>query len=198
MNDIWFTSDTHFYHKNILKFCPNTRTGSDYLEMTEDLIHNWNRDVRKGDRVYLLGDVCFSNAVDTRNVLRRLNGQIHLVYGNHDRVIQSNRDIQQMFTSIDNYKEIKIGQQKVVLFHFPMLEWNSMHHGAYALFGHVHGSMDNHPEVVNWRTMDVGIDSRPGGIEPAGGKMSLWNWEQVQSILSKREIKSHHGKKGEK
>lgn len=192
MNGIWFTSDTHFYHKNILNFCPNTRTGSDYLEMTETIVENWNRDVKVGDRVYILGDVSFGNAADTKNVLRRLNGHIHLIYGNHDRVIQSNYDIRMCFASVDNYKEIKIGHQKVVMFHFPMLEWNGMHHGAFALFGHVHGSMDNHPEILPWRNMDVGIDSRPGGIEPEGGKMSLWNWDQVQSILSKRAIKRHH------
>lgn len=192
MNNIWFTSDTHFKHKNILKFCPKTRQGRDSDEMTEILIQNWQRDVKPGDRVYLLGDVFFCNATEVRKILPRLTGEIHLIYGNHDQVIRNNKDIRDQFTSVQEYKEIKIGQQKVVMFHYPMLEWNSMHYGAYALFGHVHGSMDNHPAVLSARTMDVGIDSRPAGIAPSNGPMSLWHYDQVDSILSARPIRKHH------
>lgn len=189
---IWFTSDTHFYHKNIMKFCPKTRLGADFQEMTELLITNWNRDVQPDDTVYLLGDVFFANAQQARGVLNRLNGNIHLIFGNHDQVIRNNVDILRMFASVQEYKEIKIDKKQVIMFHYPMLEWNKMHHGSYALFGHVHGSMDNHPEVLSARTMDVGVDSRPGGIAPANGPMSLWSWEQVDSILSKRPVRGHH------
>ena len=192
MTNLWFTSDTHFYHKNILKFCPKTRLGSDYIHMTEILVNNWNRDVQPQDHVYLLGDVCFADAVRTRELFKRLNGHIHLIYGNHDKVIRNNKDIRDIFTSVQEYKEIKVGLQKVVMFHYPMLEWNNMHYGAYALFGHVHGGMDNHPSILSARTMDVGVDSRPNGAVPHGGPMSLWSWEQVDSILSKREVRKHH------
>lgn len=192
MNNVWVSSDSHFKHKNILKFCPKTRQGQDSDEMTEILIRNWQRDVQPGDRVYLLGDVFFCNATEARNILSRLTGEIHLVYGNHDQVIRHNKDIRDMFASVQEYKEIKMGDRKVVLFHYPMLEWNGMHHGSYALFGHVHGSMDRHPEITSARIMDVGVDSRPEGIVPDNGPMSLWNWNQIDRILSKRPVRGHH------
>lgn len=189
---IWFSSDTHFRHKNIMKFCPNTRVGADSDEMTETLIRNWNRDVKHDDTVYILGDVFFCGATEARKILARLSGNIHLVYGNHDQVIRNNKDIRDMFASVQEYLEIKIDGKKVVLFHYPMLEWNGMHHGAYALFGHVHGSMDNHPEITSARIMDVGVDSRPMGVAPDNGAMSLWSWEQVDRILKDRPVRGHH------
>ena len=67
-----------------------------------------------------------------------------------------------------------------------------MNRGSYALFGHVHGNMDNHPEVVNARIMDVGVDSRPLGIAPDNGAMSLWSWEQIDRILGARPIRRFH------
>jgi len=60
------------------------------------------------------------------------------------------------------------------------------------LFGHVHGSMNTHPHVSKYRMMDVGVDSRPDGEVQDDGPMSLWGWEQVKRILSKREVLKHH------
>ena len=192
---VWFVSDTHFSHKNILTFCPNTRLGSDYSHHDEILIANWQKQVSPHDRVYMLGDIFFCNAERACAIMDRLPGRKHLVYGNHDQVIKSNKPLRDRFESTDDYKEISLDGTKVVLFHFPQLEWNKMHHGAFALFGHVHGNMNYHPFVINGRTMDVGIDSRPDGQVQDDGPMSLWGWEQVRRILLKREIRSHHNKK---
>lgn len=51
---IWFTSDTHFGHKNILRFCK--RPWNTVEEMDEGLIQNWNKVVGKDDIVFHLGD----------------------------------------------------------------------------------------------------------------------------------------------
>lgn len=192
MSNIWFTSDTHFHHKNILKFCPNTRLGADSDEMTEILIQNWNRQVKPEDDVYVLGDVFFCNFEKAMQIMKRLMGKIHLVYGNHDKVIYKNARLVDKFESVTHYRRMNIGKQMVILHHYPYLEWEQCHRGAYALFGHVHGSMDHNPHVLRYRTMDVGVDSRPGGVEPQDGAMSLWNWEQVDAILKQREILTHH------
>ena len=192
MEKIWFISDTHFSHKRILEFCPNTRMGKDYVEHDEILIANWQKQVQPNDRVYMLGDVFFCDAVRARSIMARLPGNKHLIYGNHDSVIRNNHDLRSMFASVDNYKEIRIDDQKVIMFHFPMLEFNHCHHGSFALFGHVHGSMNTHPHVSKYRMMDVGVDSRPDGEVQDDGPMSLWGWEQVKRILSKREVLKHH------
>lgn len=185
MEKVWFTSDTHFGHKNIKKFCPNTRKGNDIDEHDRMLIANWQSKIAQNDRVYHLGDMFFFGHEKALKVLDQLPGQIHLIYGNHDKVIKSNKTIRDRFTSVSDYKEIYLdgvyGNQKVVLFHFPIYEWHQIHRGSYHLYGHVHGSVQ-----VPGRAMDVGIDTRPNG------DMMPWSWEEVDAILSKREVRSHH------
>mgnify|MGYP000199672738 CR=1 FL=1 len=141
---------------------------------------------------YVLGDVFFCDFEKAMRIMGRLMGKIHLVYGNHDQVIQKNGRLVEKFESVAHYRKLRIGKQVVILHHYPYLEWEQCHRGAYALFGHVHGSMDRNPHVLRYRTMDVGVDSRPGGVAPQDGAMTLWNWDQVDSILKQREILTHH------
>jgi calcineurin-like phosphoesterase family protein len=192
LHNIWMVSDCHFMHKNILKFCPNTRLGADHEEMTELLIQNWNKQVAPDDEVWNLGDVFFCKFEKSMEIMGRLNGKINLILGNHDQVIEKNPALMGMFHSVQHYKKMRIGSRTVIMHHYPYLEWEQCHHGAYALFGHVHGSMDRNPHCLKYRTMDVGVDSRPGGVVQADGPMTLWNWEQIDEILGKREILSHH------
>lgn len=186
MEKIWFISDTHFGHKNIQKFCPKTRLGKDIAQHDEILIRNWQEQVSHQDRVYHLGDFFFCNGDRALSILERLPGQIHFIRGNHDKVLE-NSILRSRFTSVSDYKEIEIENQKVVLFHFPIYEWNRMHHGSFHLFGHVHNSVDN--KQVPGRAMDVGVDTR----NPAD--MKLWSWQEIKNILSKREVRGHHGNK---
>lgn len=181
---IWFTSDTHFGHRRIKDFCPRTRRGDTVDEHDQILIDNWREDVRPGDRVYCLGDMFFHSAVRTREIMRQLTGNIHLIYGNHDSVIEGNADIRRMFASVSHYKELRLDNIKVCLFHFPIHEWHHIHKGAFHLYGHVHGGVQ-----IPGRAMDVGIDTRPLG------DMRLWSWEEVKTILMSREVLTHHGKK---
>ena len=184
MERVWFTSDTHFGHKNIHKFCPNTRKGATIEEHDEFLIQTWQEQVAPQDRVYHLGDMFFCNSQRALSILKRLPGQIHLIYGNHDKVIKSNNDIKSHFTSISDYKEINLDNIKICLFHFPIYEWYQIHRGSFHLYGHVHGSMQ-----IEGRAMDVGIDTRPTG------DMKLWSWEEVKTFLEKREVRTHHDNK---
>lgn len=188
---VWFTSDTHFGHKNILKFCPGTRLGSTPEEHDEILINKWNNLIADEDDIYILGDVFFSEYPEAAKVAARLKGNKHVILGNHDRVIMENVALQKHFASVQHYKELLIDDCYVILFHYPQLEWNGMHRGSYCLFGHVHGTLDNHPECHNGRTMDVGLDSRPQGELPQHGAMSPWSWAQIRRILSSRPIKKH-------
>lgn len=87
MNDIWFTSDTHFYHTNIIRFC--NRPYKDATEMNEKLLYNWNQKVKPGDIVYHLGDVLMGGQ-EARDKFpafwARLNGKKRLIVGNHDEI----------------------------------------------------------------------------------------------------------------
>lgn len=177
MQKIFFTSDNHFYHKNILKFNPNTRNGNTVEELNELMIQQWNSQVSSSDIVYILGDFSFSKSFKTReNILSKLNGILHLVKGNHDYWIDEDSSV--FFESISDYKNIHIDNKELILFHFPIFEWKNMDKGSYHLYGHVHGSFQ-----LEGRAMDVGIDARPNG------DMGLWEWDEINSILSKKEIR---------
>lgn len=192
MANIWFTSDNHFWHRNILKFNPDTRPGSDVVELNELMIQKWNSLVQPGDVVHMLGDVFFCKAGRALEIMQRLQGEIHLTLGNHDQVIVNTPELAARFASIEHYRKLRIGRRTVITHHYPYLEWEKCHHGAFALFGHVHGGRDNDPHCLRYRTMDVGIDSRPGGVEPDGGLLALWHWDQIEQILGEREILEHH------
>lgn len=162
---IFFTSDTHFDHKNILKFCPARAdrwpasvAGPDQYvieEMNEGIIKRWNSTVSPSDTVYHLGDFAFGRADATKTHLSRLNGKIHLVSGNHDKVVHDNADVRAMFESVKDYREITHNKTKIVMFHFPILAWHKNHYGSIHLHGHCH---DNLPQYGGKR-FDVGIDS---------------------------------------
>lgn len=69
---VFFTSDTHFNHTNIIKFC--SRPFKDVSHMNETIISNWNRVVGPDDIVFHLGDFCLGGSAEWINVLNRLNG----------------------------------------------------------------------------------------------------------------------------
>lgn len=82
MIDTWFTSDTHFGHKNILEYEKDARPFSTIEEMHEVLIDRWNSVVKPNDVVYHLGDFCFGKR--WIGIAERLHGRKKLVMGNHD------------------------------------------------------------------------------------------------------------------
>jgi calcineurin-like phosphoesterase family protein len=155
MNNIYFTSDTHWAHKNIITY--SNRPFTSVTEMDEALIKNWNNVVKSNDEIYHLGDFTFSKDHKyITNILKRLNGKIHLIWGNHDedmkRVIYNNRTL---VTSTDYYKEIKINKQLICLFHYGQRVWNRSHHGSIHLYGHSHGTLPPYGKSV-----DVGVDAK--------------------------------------
>ena len=142
----YFTADTHFGHKNIIKYCNRPFDSID--EMNEVMIENWNRVVSSKDNVYHLGDFGFK---DINLILSRLNGNIHLIHGNHDSsAVKRNR----RFITSSSIKEIKIDGIKTVLHHYSMRVWNASFHGSYHLFGHSHGMLPSYG-----LSFDVGVDA---------------------------------------
>lgn len=164
---LFFTSDLHFYHKNILKY--TERPCSNIDEMKEFLINNWNSKVPKDGHTFILGDMCFrKDPKELEEIIRRLNGMKYLVLGNHDYFT---KDLYQIigFKKAEHYMEIKTkSQQLIILSHYPMLTWNYVHRGSWMLHGHVHATYDFMIEerkklreknpFIGIKTMDVGID----------------------------------------
>lgn len=184
---LFITSDTHFGHKNILKFCPNTRQGVDAEDMTWRLIDAFNRRVKPTDELLFLGDLSFADADSTVKYLRAINCRNkRIVLGNHDKVLQS-YGVAAEFTSIEHYRIVKENGHKFVCFHFPMREWDSMQRGSFHLYGHVHGDL-RHEDPLWGRSMDVGIDARPDNL------MEPWALSEIFEKLKDKPILSHHSK----
>ena len=172
---IYFTSDTHFYHKNILQYQAASRPFLSVEEMNESIIKTWNQVISPKDEVYHLGDVSMGHKLKTIEILDRLNGRIHLIKGNHDHFPASvNR-----FESISDYKILRFNKDRYVLFHFPIQEWDRCYYGDIHLHGHCHGNLKN----IKPNRFDIGWDvfQRPVSIE----EVNSWRHE---------EYVPHHGK----
>lgn len=79
---IYLISDTHFGHKNIIRYCD--RPFKDVNEMDAAMIEKWNSVVKGSDTVIHVGDFAFLNDKRQKEVLAQLNGKKILVRGNHD------------------------------------------------------------------------------------------------------------------
>lgn len=182
MSNTLFTSDTHFFHKNILKFCPDTRKGEDQFEMNEILVEMWNDKVKPGDTVYHMGDVAFGQPSAAVELLYRLNGNIILVKGNHDHKLLEHPKCRARFSKVAEYTREVVNGQSIVMFHYPIKEWDQMHRGTWHLYGHVHGKDMG---LGDRKAMDVGTDSRPD--------MAPWSFDEVKAVMDTRSIANHHG-----
>jgi calcineurin-like phosphoesterase family protein len=87
--NVWFTSDLHFGHANIIDHC--NRPYADVREMDAALVDNWNSAVGEEDVVYVLGDVAMGRLTDTLPLVQLLNGTKFLVPGNHDKCWRGHR-----------------------------------------------------------------------------------------------------------
>jgi calcineurin-like phosphoesterase family protein len=153
---IWFTSDPHFGHRNIIEY--SKRPFVDLEAHDEGLIANWNAAVRPSDLIYCLGDFTFlRKREEIERLLRRLHGTKFLITGNHDQEVVRKAA---GWAKVTPYHEIVLDlgaarAQTICLFHYRMVVWNKSHHGSWALHGHSHGSL---PKNYQARTIDVGVD----------------------------------------
>lgn len=153
MTKTFFTSDTHFFHENVIKFC-NRPFGS-VEDMNYRLIKNWNSVVGPEDHLWFLGDFSFGTVENTKKILYQLNGIKHLIIGNHDRKGRCRKlKWDEFFVDSHDYYRLKVGEEKFVLCHFPLSSWER---GYYQLHGHLHTLP--HEQQARWKQHDVGVDN---------------------------------------
>jgi len=145
MRNVWFTADTHFGHARIIDLCG--RPFSSVHDMNEAMIDRWNAIVSPRDVVWHLGDFAFA---DHQKYFSRLNGEKHLIRGNHD---QRGRMKSAKWQSVSDLKEVTVNDSTVVLCHYALRTWNRAHYGSIHLYGHSHGKL---PPTFN--SLDVGVD----------------------------------------
>lgn len=165
---IHFTSDHHFGHARIIELA--NRPFDSVEEMNEAMIERWNSAVAFDDSVIHLGDIVMGTFVDNVELLGRLNGQIYLVPGNHDRVSDNyhhrNEAARQRFHDMylrhcvilpEEYAMIIAGQL-VTLSHYPFSDERypdscPMDIGQWLIHGHVHDEWQ-----IQDRQINVGVD----------------------------------------
>lgn len=177
MANIFFSADSHYFHSNIIKY--SNRPFDNVEDMNEALISNWNNKVSSQDIVYFLGDFAFAPQDKVKAILERLNGNLHLCKGNHDKPLNS---LHHYFTSVFDLKTISIqdedaiGQiQFIQMCHYPMLSWDRMHYGSIMLHGHTHGNIKFDSK---FRRVDVGVDN--------------WNYAPVSYNEIKEFLKNNY------
>ena len=164
---IFFTSDLHFGHSNIIKLC--NRPYRDTEEMDEALIYNWNKKVKKNDTVYIVGDFVWKKS-DLERYAERLKGNKILIVGNHDKWVgEGEKD--KFFARIAKFEEVSLNCHPVTLCHYPMIEWkNSRKEGTnrlgYLIYGHIHNSVKPEYETLyrSANALNAGVDVN--GFEP--------------------------------
>jgi len=135
-----FCSDSHFFHKNIVKFT-NRSVDTTQEEHDEWLVNLWNKEVAPGDLVYHLGDFSFAKNVDqTIAIIRRLNGVKHFIKGNHDssdtlKKMQKDNDVI-WHQYLERNFNVDSANQTICMFHFPISSWHKQGHGSWHLHGH--------------------------------------------------------------
>lgn len=141
---IFFCSDPHFGHGNIMRFCD--RPFSSTEEMDEYMIRTWNTRVKPKDVVFILGDFCFGGSARWTELLERLNGKKYLILGNHDEK-NIRQGYMKYFESVSYQMHIYVNDQSIYLNHYPFLCYAGSYRGekteVWQLFGHVHSNKHN-------------------------------------------------------
>lgn len=190
MRRLFFTADTHFDHggispdgerRGILKF---RRQFMDLGDMQKTLIQNWNFVVRREDIVWHLGDFGFK-PTNIPAIMKQLNGEIHLVLGNHDRdwPWSPERVKKYGFASVTPAMYLRYEGYRLYLHHYPCRSWRNSSHGSFHLYGHSHGDMPG----LN-RSMDVGVDAND--FKPV-------SFDEVRDKLCVLPDTDHHPEKEE-
>lgn len=166
---IWFTSDLHFGHRNVIRFCD--RPFENEKEMGKKLIEYWNSVVDDNDIVFVLGDTFwFNDSRSIKKALDQLRGKtIYMLPGNHDDFEHYHRvddpriilcpDVVVLW--LQEYNSSK--KKEIWMSHYPMMTWPHRENDTWQLFGHIHsnafrseGMDQNLP--LHWNQHDVGCD----------------------------------------
>jgi calcineurin-like phosphoesterase family protein len=166
---IFFTADTHFFHKNIIEY--SYRPFSSIEEMNETIIQKWNNKVNKDDLVYHLGDFIFGNITQYRSIRTRLNGKIILIRGDHDKLFDATRFVKHTYNLEANVPLFNFiyDKQPITLCHWCMRVWAKSHYNSWHLYAHSHGNL----EPIG-KSHDVGVDNN--NFEPL-------SFEEIKQIM---------------
>lgn len=178
---IYFTSDTHFSHKNVIDFC--NRPFSDVEEMNKSMIEVWNKYITDRDTIYHLGDFHFGKNEEAFDILSQLKGKIILIKGNHDPS-QRYRKAKELGLLHDFFVAtyMKHNKKKLWLSHIPM-EIEESRTSMWNISGHIHDNPSSSLKQIN-----VGVDSPLKKYHNSRDFGHPYSIEDVHEIISDRQL----------
>jgi calcineurin-like phosphoesterase family protein len=186
---IYFTSDLHFGHEAILKYC--NRPFANVEEMNRKLIENWNNKVPEDGIVFNLGDFAWGGYPFWKSIREQLNGKIILIKGNHDEKNLTKTGAQELFEFVTYQMKIQIEGRKIYLNHYPFLCYAGTYRDAkgleYQAFGHVHSGPRAKGIDIERLSMlfptqyDVGVDNN--NYEPI-------SWSEFNDKIGQQLLKT--------
>lgn len=174
---VFFISDTHFGHDNIIKGC--NRPYHNVEEMNIDLIKRWNNKVGENDCVYILGDM-FRRCKNPEYILLQLNGEKHLILGNHDNEWLGEIEMEKYFKTVNSLLEISFDSFQAILCHYPLVTWKHPK-DTYMIHGHIHNDTDSEYWQFlrsNPRILNAGVEIN--GYEPVTLEELIRNNEEFK------------------
>lgn len=186
--NVFFTSDTHLHHANIIKYCDRPFSSTEAMDSA--IIKNWNKVVGPNDDVIIGGDFCWGRRDSWVWLLHALNGKKYLAPGNHDKTAMIPQDLFEKVSPLLNImilgdEEIEDGQ-RIVVCHYPMITWNHSHRGSWQLFGHVHSRKGNtnreagRLSCLTPNQYDIGVDNND--FTPV-------SYQQIKEIITKQNLR---------
>lgn len=197
--NIWFSSDFHYNHKNIVSGVSQwdstqTRNFQTLEEHNETLVNNINICCKENDILIFGGDWSFGGFQIIPIFREKLNVKtIYFTFGNHDEhIIRNKNGYQSLFTKCSFRHNLMIGKQLIVVDHFSKRVWEQSHKGSWMLYGHSHGNLPEyqgeayydqnlgHWNIKQYKTMDIGIDTHP--------EFRPYHFDEIKSIMDKRSV----------
>lgn len=158
---IWFTSDTHFGHANVINLA--VRPFVDAREMENVLVANINACVAPSDTLYHLGDFSMKIGIEEEaRILKRIRCRdIRVLPGNHDRHLAELASLGLVRVE-PPILELKLDGRRFPMCHYPIADWAGKGRGSIHLHGHIHSHGEEYNEACRERGLlryDVGVDA---------------------------------------
>lgn len=170
----FYLSDLHLGHKNTMAY--DSRPFATTEENDNKIIENWNNAVGADDDVFILGDVSWHNSTDTIETFKNLNGNKHIIRGNHDNKILKNSKMREQFVEITDYKEITSDDGSgLVLCHYPIIAFKNHYYGWTHFYGHVHNTWE-YGLIEQARMQSIEISGKPCNMINVGVMMPWMNY----------------------
>lgn len=135
-----YIADMHLGHANIIKL--SNRPFKNVDEMNKVLIDSYNSVVKDDDDVYIDGDLCY-RCDNPLFYIKQLKGRKHLIIGNHDKFLLKNSEVRKCFVEIKDIITVNDNGRKIVICHYPMVEWDGYYRDVVHFYGHIHNNFDN-------------------------------------------------------